>query len=218
MEYQQDDQGKWLPTILYPSLDNPRDLPDWHDLQKSCENASDLMDHYEKLLSPIEQIIQFYRKFRQSVNPQVFICVKQKEDNHWTTDSDTGSELYDLIQRKDLSVFNSRRTTIPAGIKYEPYIIAALLSAKLMIVVGTTPEHMEARWVKNEWTRFQWLQEKERNQTSRKNLPPVHPVHRGESCPKELMPVLRVLHPGHRRKRYFLRFAEGSAQADFCRI
>lgn len=167
VEYQQDDQGKWLPTILYPSLDDPRNLPDWHDLQKSCENASDLMDHYEKLLSPIEQIIQFYCKFRQSVNPQVFICVKQKEDNHWTTDSDTGSELYDLIQRKDLSVFNSRRTTIPAGIKYEPYIIAALLSARLMIVVGTTPEHMEARWVKNEWTRFQWLQEKERNQTGK---------------------------------------------------
>lgn len=195
VEYQQDDQGKWLPTILYPSLDNPRDLPDWHDLQKSCENASDLMDHYEKLLSPIEQIIQFYRKFRQSVNPQVFICVKQKEDNHWTTDSDTGSELYDLIQRKDLSVFNSRRTTIPAGIKYEPYIIAALLSAKLMIVVGTTPEHMEARWVKNEWTRFQWLQEKERNQTGKTDrklvcyLKGMNP----EDIPGELNPDIQAI-------------------------
>ena len=167
VEYQQDDQGKWLPTILYPSLDNPRDLPDWHDLQKSCENASDLMDHYEKLLAPIEQIVRSYCEFRQTVASQVFICVKQEENDRSTDDSIIASDLYDQIRDNGLDVFNSRRTQMPAGEMFEPYIIAALLSAKLMIVVGTTPDHMKSRWVKNEWSRYQWLQDKERRQNGK---------------------------------------------------
>lgn len=40
------------------------------------------------------------------------------------------------------------------GQEYEPYIFAALNSAKVMLVVGTKPEHFEAVWVKNEWSRF----------------------------------------------------------------
>jgi len=167
VEYQQDDQGKWLPTILYPSLDDPRNLPDWHDLQKSCENASDLMDHYEKLLAPIEQIVRSYCEFRQTVASQVFICVKQEENDRSTDDSIIASDLYDQIRDNGLDVFNSRRTQMPAGEMFEPYIIAALLSAKLMIVVGTTPDHMKSRWVKNEWSRYQWLQDKERRQNGK---------------------------------------------------
>ena len=162
VEYQQSDNQHWIPTILYPSQDDPRSLPDWKDLQEQCGQSEELMNHYESLIKPIEEIVRKYCQLRQVVNNQVFICVKQKENAHWTTDSDTGSELYDFITSKKLSVFNSRRIRIPAGEPFEPYIIAALMSAKLMIVIGTTPEHMEARWVKNEWTRFQWLQNREK--------------------------------------------------------
>lgn len=38
--------------------------------------------------------------------------------------------------------------------KFEPYIFAALNSAKVMIVVGTKSEYFNAPWVKNEWSRF----------------------------------------------------------------
>lgn len=37
---------------------------------------------------------------------------------------------------------------------YEPYIFAALNSAKIMLVIGGKKEHFEATWVKNEWSRF----------------------------------------------------------------
>ena len=40
------------------------------------------------------------------------------------------------------------------GVEYEPYIFAALNSAKLMLAVGTDYEHFNAVWVKNEWSRF----------------------------------------------------------------
>ena len=40
------------------------------------------------------------------------------------------------------------------GTAYEPYIFAALNSAKVMVVIGTKPEYFNAVWVKNEWARF----------------------------------------------------------------
>jgi predicted RNase H-like nuclease (RuvC/YqgF family) len=48
------------------------------------------------------------------------------------------------------------------GFEYEPYIFAALNSAKVMIIVGTSVEHYNAAWVKNEWIRFLSIMKKER--------------------------------------------------------
>ncbi len=36
----------------------------------------------------------------------------------------------------------------------EPYIFAALNSARVMVVIGTRPEYYNAVWVKNEWSRY----------------------------------------------------------------
>ena len=59
---------------------------------------------------------------------------------------------------------------------YEPYIISALMSAKVLIVVGTSPENMNAQWVKNEWSRFQWLQKNEKKMIGKTDRRP-DPVH-----------------------------------------
>ena len=40
------------------------------------------------------------------------------------------------------------------GSAYEPYIFAALNSARVMLVVGTAKENFDAVWVKNEWSRY----------------------------------------------------------------
>ena len=40
------------------------------------------------------------------------------------------------------------------SVAYEPYIFAALNSAKVMVVLGTKPEYFNAVWVKNEWSRY----------------------------------------------------------------
>ena len=47
--------------------------------------------------------------------------------------------------------------------EYEPYIFAALHSAKVMLVVGTKPEHFNSVWVKNQWSRFLALMKKADN-------------------------------------------------------
>ena len=52
--------------------------------------------------------------------------------------------------------------TAKLGQEYEPYIFAALNSAKIMLAFGTDYEYFNAVWVKNEWSRFLKLMAKDK--------------------------------------------------------
>ncbi|MCR4595007.1 MAG: DUF6273 domain-containing protein [Clostridiales bacterium] len=86
----------------------------------------------------------------------VFICYKESDDNgQRTVDSTLAQDIYYQLTDEGLRVFFARITLEDkAGSEYEPYIFAALNSAKVMLVVGTKPEHFNAVWVKNEWSRY----------------------------------------------------------------
>jgi len=86
----------------------------------------------------------------------VFICYKESDYNgRRTVDSVLAMDLYKELTAEGYRVFFSRVTLEDKlGTAYEPYIFAALNSAKVMIVVGTRPEHFNAVWVKNEWSRY----------------------------------------------------------------
>ncbi|MCR4593432.1 MAG: DUF6273 domain-containing protein, partial [Clostridiales bacterium] len=65
------------------------------------------------------------------------------------------NDLYHQLTQEGFKVFFSRITLEDKiGTAYEPYIFAALNSAKVMVVLGTKPEYFNAVWVKNEWSRF----------------------------------------------------------------
>ena len=160
VEYQQDGDGTFIPIILNPDLTDPAELSVRSELDKNMDSRSGA--YYRGELAKIDRILENYRMVRDQVQYDVFLSVKQNEDGHYTKDSDVAADLYDFLTDLGLRVFNSRRTVIPAGQDYEPYIISALMSAKALIVVGTTPEHMNAQWVRNEWSRFQWLQKYEK--------------------------------------------------------
>jgi len=86
----------------------------------------------------------------------VFICYKESDDSgKRTKDSVLAQQIYDELTEKGYKVFFSRVTLEKKiGVLYEPYIFAALNSAKIMLVVGTKAEYFNAVWVKNEWSRF----------------------------------------------------------------
>lgn len=159
--YEKNGEGKYVPAILHPDLTAPEEMSDRKNLfaQKMPDEQR---REYTRKLDEIDRILDKYRQLRHTTQYDVFISVKQNDENHFTHDSDSASTLYDYLTGKGLRVFNSRRTAIPAGQEYEPYIISALISAKVMIVVGSSAEYMNARWVKNEWSRFQWLQKNEK--------------------------------------------------------
>ncbi len=71
--------------------------------------------------------------------------------------------MYYGLTDQGYKVFFSRITLEDKlGQQYEPYIFAALNSAKVMIVIGSRPENFNAVWVKNEWSRYLALMAKDR--------------------------------------------------------
>ena len=163
--YQKDDEGHLIPIILNPDLTDPAEMSLRRELDRHMTEQE--RPYYQSELEKIDRILDKYRLLKDEVQYDVFISVRHNLDGHYTSDSDVASDLYDFLTEKGLRVFNSRRTTIPAGQEYEPYIISALMSSKVLIVVGSTPENMNSPWVKNEWSRFQWLQYHEKEQTGR---------------------------------------------------
>lgn len=86
----------------------------------------------------------------------VFICYKETDNiGRRTPDSVLANDLYHQLTQEGFKVFFARITLEDKlGSAYEPYIFAALNSAKVMVVLGTKPEFFNAVWVKNEWSRY----------------------------------------------------------------
>ncbi len=112
---------------------------------------------YEQEAEQIDSIQKGILEVSQSEDPfDVFICYKETDANgRRTQDSVLATELYNELTREGYKVFFSRITLEDKlGQEYEPIIFAALNSAKVMVVLGTKPEHFNAVWVKNEWSRY----------------------------------------------------------------
>ncbi len=87
----------------------------------------------------------------------VFISYKENDESthQRTQDSVMANDLYDQLTEKGYKVFFSRITLEDKlGTAYEPYIFAALNSAKVMVVIGSKLEYFNAPWVRNEWSRY----------------------------------------------------------------
>lgn len=95
----------------------------------------------------------------------VFICYKESDENgKRTKDSALAQDIYYQLTDAGYKVFFARITLEDKlGQEYEPYIFAALHSAKVMVVVGTKPEYLNAVWVKNEWSRYLALMRTDRS-------------------------------------------------------
>ena len=112
---------------------------------------------YEEEAKAINDIQKGILAISQKEEPfDVFICYKETDKNgRRTPDSVLANELYHQLTQEGFKVFFSRITLEDKlGTAYEPYIFAALNSAKVMVALGTKPEHFNAVWVKNEWSRY----------------------------------------------------------------
>ena len=95
----------------------------------------------------------------------IFICYKETDESgKRTQDSVIANEIYHQLTQDGFKVFYAAITLEDKlGQEYEPYIFAALNSAKVMLVIGSRPEYFTAVWVKNEWSRFLKLMKKDRS-------------------------------------------------------
>ena len=128
------------------------------DYLSALRNADDEQKSvYIAEAEAIEAIQKGYLAISERENPfDVFICYKETDNNgKRTMDSVLANDLYHQLTQEGFKVFFSRITLEDKlGTEYEPYIFAALNSAKVMVVLGTRPEYFSAVWVRNEWSRF----------------------------------------------------------------
>ena len=128
------------------------------DYLSALRNADDEQKSvYIAEAEAIEAIQKGYLAISEREKPfDVFICYKETDDNgKRTMDSVLANDLYHQLTQEGFKVFFSRITLEDKlGTEYEPYIFAALNSAKVMVVLGTRPEYFSAVWVRNEWSRF----------------------------------------------------------------
>lgn len=112
---------------------------------------------YEQEAKAIDEIQKGILEISRKEEPfDCFISFKETDvSGKRTRDAVLAQDLYNELTKEGFKVFFAPVTLEDKlGTAYEPYIFAALNSAKVMVVLGTKPEHFNAVWVKNEWSRY----------------------------------------------------------------
>lgn len=155
---------EWLPTCHRASFDSFLEDVDYLAALEHSDGIT--RRQYQKDAAKIAEVQRGILATSQSTEPyDVFISYKELDANgERTRDSVLAQDIYYQLTEQGRRVFFSRVSLedIP-GTQYEPYIFAALNSAKVMIVVGTSAENLNAVWVKNEWSRYLAMMRKDKS-------------------------------------------------------
>ena len=156
--------GRKVPTCHRSSFDS---ILEDSDFEQACENADPIARRvYRDEAKTIEDIRKGIVEVSGKEPPyDIFICYKETDEKgERTVDSVIAQDVYDALTEKGYRVFFSRITLEDKlGTEYEPYIFAALNSAKVMLAFGTDYEYFSAVWVKNEWSRYLQLMTKDKS-------------------------------------------------------
>ena len=174
--------GKKIPTCHRSSFDSIMDDSDFEQVMENADSVARKV--YREEAKAIEEIRKGIIAVSSNEEPyDIFICYKETaEDGQRTLDSVLAQDVYDALTDKGYRVFFSRITLEDKlGIEYEPYIFAALNSARIMLAFGTDYDYYNAVWVKNEWSRFLKLMAKDKE----KHLIPCYKGIDAYDMPKE---------------------------------
>lgn len=147
--------GKKVPTCHRSSFDSVLEDANFELVMEYSDVVTRKL--YREEAKAIEELRRGIIEVSSREEPyDIFICYKETDENgQRTLDSVLAQDLYDALTEKGYRVFFSRITLEDKlGQEYEPYIFAALNSARVMLAVGTDYEYYNAPWVRNEWSRY----------------------------------------------------------------
>ena len=143
------------------------------------------LDVYNKIVDYISEMQKKYLEIIEAEKQyDIFISYKETdEQGKRTKDSLLAETLYNDLKEEGYRVFFSRISLEDKlGQEYEPYIYAALHSAKVLLLVSTQIEYVNSVWVKNEWKRFLGMMKNDNS----KFLIPAYCDMKVEEFPEEL--------------------------------
>ena len=174
--------GDKVPTCHRSSFDSILEDPDFEMVMENSDALARSV--YRESAKQIEEIRKGIIEVSGKEEPyDIFICYKETaEDGDRTVDSVMAQDVYEALTGKGYRVFFSRISLEDKlGTEYEPYIFAALNSAKIMLAFGTSYDYYNAVWVKNEWSRYLKLMAKDKE----KHLIPCYKDIDAYDMPKE---------------------------------
>lgn len=155
---------KKVPTCHRASYDSIIADDDYKSALQYADGAQRAV--YEEQAKEIDRIQKEILALAQKEESyDVFICYKETDQaGSRTQDSVIANDIYYQLTNEGFKVFYAAITLEgKLGSAYEPIIFAALNSAKVMLAIGTKPEYFNAVWVKNEWSRYLKIIQKDRS-------------------------------------------------------
>ncbi len=154
---------KRIPTCHRASYDPVRTDEDYRNALKYADVVQRKV--YEAEAAKIDEIQKGILALAHKESPyDVFICYKETDDRgNRTQDYVLATDIYYQLTNEGFKVFFAAISLEDKlGSEYEPVIFSAINTAKVMLVVGTKPEYFNAVWVRNEWSRFLKIIQKDR--------------------------------------------------------
>lgn len=157
IEYVEDSKTKRKIPTCHRTI--PQSILTDSDYQLALSKASaSAREFYEQEASQIDEIQNEINRLADKKDPyDIFICYKELDDTtkERTKDSVLAQDIYNSLNENGYKVFFSRVSLeSELGENFEPIIFSALRSSKVMLLVTTSKEHMDAPWVRNEWSRY----------------------------------------------------------------
>ena len=184
--YEKDTDGKYIPTC--------------HRLSEKPVESSAYYYHFgaahKAQAEEIEKLRVAIMDKAKKIQPyDVFICYKATEERFGTSmptkEAAWARDVYDMLTHDlKLRVFFAEKSLQGSNIEYEPHIYSALNSAKLMLVLTTGIENVNATWVKNEWKRFSHYIKEGQDKTIRVVYDGIQPY----DLPQELQKTQAIDH------------------------
>lgn len=158
IKYEDDYDGKKLPTCYATSIESVLTDKDYLDAVRLCKDKYQ-KEYYIEQGKVLEKIrVEWLEKASKELKYDVFLCFKDSDklnNMERTDDSIEVANLYTHLSSLGYKVFYSRESLRDkVAEKYEPYIYNALNTAAVMIVYGSKIEYFSSVWMKNEWTRY----------------------------------------------------------------
>ena len=154
VEYVKDNMTfTYKPTLHRISSVSVFDDVDYKATLKYADSISVMQ--YKKDAEDIEMVMKELLLLSANQEPyDVFLSYKEMDDvtRQRTDDSYLAHDLYNELTSKGYKVFFAPKS-LGVGL-FEPKIYSAIISSKVMLVLGTQPKYFDAIWVKNEWSRF----------------------------------------------------------------
>ena len=182
--------GRKIPTCHRSSFSSILEDADYLEAVRLAdeERAALYLTQAEELEKIRKQIIEVSSK---EAPYDIFISYKETDEaGARTQDSVMAQTIYDTLTEDGYRVFFARVTLEEKlGQDYEPIIFSALNSSRVMLLVTTSFENIDAVWVKNEWSRYLHLME---NASDKTIIPVYTELDPKYDIPRELQPYSRI--------------------------